>query len=32
VTLGAASDPEGPVEPTIEGFWMGLTKRSFAVA
>ncbi len=31
VTLGAARDPESPVTPTIDGFWMGLTRRSFAV-
>ena len=32
VTLGAATDPEGPVETTMEGFWMGLAKRSFQAA
>lgn len=31
VTLGAASDPEAPPEQVIEGFWMGLAKRSFRV-
>jgi 4,5-DOPA dioxygenase extradiol len=32
VTLGAASDPEAaPLQP-IDGFWMGLSKRSFQVA
>jgi 4,5-DOPA dioxygenase extradiol len=29
VTLGAAGDPETPPEQTIDGFWMGLAKRSF---
>jgi 4,5-DOPA dioxygenase extradiol len=32
VTLGAASDPEAPAEQVIDGFWMGLAKRSFQVA
>ncbi|GIU99453.1 MAG: dioxygenase [Actinomycetota bacterium] len=32
VALGAASDPEAPPETTIEGFYMGLAKRSFQVA
>jgi 4,5-DOPA dioxygenase extradiol len=32
VTLGAAADPEAPTGPTIDGFWMGLSKRSFQVA
>ncbi len=32
VTLGAATDPGAPLEPTIEGFWMGLSKRSVQVA
>ena len=32
VTLGAASDPEGSPATAIEGFFMGLAKRSFAVA
>lgn len=32
VTLGAASDPHAAVESTIEGYWLGLSKRSFAVA
>lgn len=32
VALGASSDPEQPVAPMIDGFWMGLSKRSFAVA
>jgi 4,5-DOPA dioxygenase extradiol len=29
VTLGAASDPTAPVTTTIDGFWIGLAKRSF---
>jgi len=32
VTLGAASDPEEPGRQVIEGFWMGLSKRSLQVA
>jgi 4,5-DOPA dioxygenase extradiol len=32
VTLGAATDPETPGEQVIEGFWMGLSKRSLQVA
>lgn len=32
VTLGAAQDPETPSDMTVEGFWMGLSKRSFQVA
>lgn len=31
VTLGAAGDAERPVTTTIEGFWMGLSRRSFEV-
>jgi 4,5-DOPA dioxygenase extradiol len=31
VTLGAASDPEAAPEQLIDGFWMGLAKRSFQV-
>ena len=31
VTLGAASDAEAAPE-VIDGFWMGLSKRSFQVA
>ncbi|GIU98171.1 MAG: dioxygenase [Actinomycetota bacterium] len=31
VALGAATDPEAPAETTVEGFWMGLAKRSFQV-
>jgi 4,5-DOPA dioxygenase extradiol len=32
VTLGAASDPERAGSAAIDGFYMGLAKRSFAVA
>lgn len=32
VTLGAASSPDASVHASIEGFWMGLAKRSFGVA
>lgn len=32
VTLGAASDPEAAPETEIEGFFLGLAKRSFQVA
>ncbi|MCA1187183.1 MULTISPECIES: dioxygenase [unclassified Saccharopolyspora] len=32
VTLGAATDPEAPPEQLIDGYWMGLAKRSFQVA
>lgn len=32
VTLGASSDPSAPPEQPIDGFWMGLAKRSFQVA
>ena len=32
VTLGAATDPSGPVETTIDGYAMGLSKRSLQVA
>ncbi|WP_232678204.1 dioxygenase [Nocardioides sp. R-C-SC26] len=32
VTLGAASDPTSPGEQRIDGFWMGLSKRSLQVA
>jgi 4,5-DOPA dioxygenase extradiol len=31
VTLGLADDPEAPAQPVIEGFWMGLSKRSVQV-
>jgi 4,5-DOPA dioxygenase extradiol len=32
VTLGAAADPSAPVHQVIDGFWIGLAKRSFQVA
>ena len=32
VTLGAADDPTGPVTTTIDGYMVGLSKRSFQVA
>jgi 4,5-DOPA dioxygenase extradiol len=32
VALGAATDPEAPVAQPIDGYWMGLAKRSFQVA
>ena len=32
VTLGAATNPESISETLVEGFWMGLSKRSFLVA
>ena len=32
VTLGAATQPDAPVDTTIEGFFIGLSKRSFQVA
>ena len=32
LTLGASGDPEQHPEQPIEGFWMGLSKRSFQVA
>jgi 4,5-DOPA dioxygenase extradiol len=31
VTLGASSDPTQPVSTVIDGYWMGLAKRSFQV-
>lgn len=31
VTLGASSDPSQPVSMVIDGYWMGLAKRSFQV-
>jgi 4,5-DOPA dioxygenase extradiol len=31
VTLGAATDPEEPGDQVIDGFWMGLSKRSLQV-
>jgi 4,5-DOPA dioxygenase extradiol len=32
VTLGAATDPSQPAEQRIDGYWMGLSKRSFQAA
>jgi 4,5-DOPA dioxygenase extradiol len=32
VTLGAATDPEQSVQPTIDGYIWGLSKRSFQAA
>jgi 4,5-DOPA dioxygenase extradiol len=32
ITLGAASDTEAPGEQVVDGFWMGLSKRSLQVA
>jgi hypothetical protein len=32
VTLGAAADPEAMPQTEIEGYFMGLAKRSFQVA
>ncbi|MFC6286022.1 dioxygenase [Nocardioides sp. GCM10027113] len=32
VTLGAATDPEQPGRQVIDGFWLGLSKRSLLVA
>ena len=32
VTLGAATDPETPGDQVIDGYWMGLSKRSLLVA
>jgi 4,5-DOPA dioxygenase extradiol len=32
VTLGAADDPEQAPDQPIDGFWMGLAKRSFVAA
>ena len=32
VTLGAATDASEPGEQVIDGFWMGLSKRSLQVA
>ena len=32
VTLGAATNPESISETLVEGFWMGLSKRSLLVA
>jgi 4,5-DOPA dioxygenase extradiol len=32
VTLGAATDPTEPGKQRIDGYWMGLSKRSLQVA
>jgi 4,5-DOPA dioxygenase extradiol len=32
VTLGAGTDPGKPVQTVIDGYWMGLAKRSFQVS
>ena len=32
VTLGAAAAPDAPVQTTIDGYALGLAKRSFQVA
>ena len=32
VTLGAATDPEAPGDQVVDGYWMGLSKRSLQVA
>lgn len=32
LTLGAATDPESPADQVIDGYWMGLSKRSLLVA
>jgi 4,5-DOPA dioxygenase extradiol len=32
VTLGAATDPTAPVRTAIDGYMLGLSKRSFEVA
>ena len=32
ITLGAAAHPESAPDTTIDGYWMGLSKRSFQVA
>ena len=32
VTLGAADDPSAPATTVIDGYWLGLAKRSFQVA
>jgi 4,5-DOPA dioxygenase extradiol len=32
VTLGAATNPETPPDQLIDGYWLGLAKRSFQVA
>ena len=32
VTLGTATKPDSAPTTTIDGYWMGLSKRSFQVA
>jgi 4,5-DOPA dioxygenase extradiol len=32
ITLGAAQKPDAPVETLIDGYFMGLSKRSILVA
>ena len=32
ISLGAATDPGTPGEQVIDGYWMGLSKRSLQVA
>lgn len=32
ITLGAATDPSAPAETTIDGYMIGMSKRSFQVA
>jgi 4,5-DOPA dioxygenase extradiol len=32
VALGASTNPDAPVDQKIDGYWMGLSKRSFEVA
>ena len=32
VTLGASADPEQVPEQVIDGYWMGLAKRSIQIA
>jgi 4,5-DOPA dioxygenase extradiol len=32
VTLGMSDDPNASIQSTIDGYWYGLSKRSFAVA
>ena len=32
LTLGAATEPDAPVETTVDGFQFGLAKRSFQVS
>ena len=31
-TLGAGLDPEAPADQVIDGYWMGLSKRSLLAA